>query len=82
MERLYNGGVPGTNTLHATLTFQVKPALADCINLVPQTAHSGAMLVSIGDGSVRSVSSGISVTTWRIACMDPPLLGQVLGPDW
>jgi prepilin-type N-terminal cleavage/methylation domain-containing protein len=78
----YNGGVPGTNTLHATLTFQVRPTLDDCINLVPQTAHSGGMLVGLGDGSVRSVSSGISVLTWRIACMDPPLLGQVLGSDW
>ena len=25
----YNGGVPGTNTLHATLTFQVRPTLED-----------------------------------------------------
>jgi prepilin-type N-terminal cleavage/methylation domain-containing protein len=78
----YNGGVPGTNTLHATITFQVKPTLADCINLVPQTAHSGGMLVGLGDGSVRPVNSDISVRTWRIACNDPPLVGQVLGSDW
>src|SRR5262249_20639820 len=25
-DKSYNGGVPGTNTLHATLTFQVRPA--------------------------------------------------------
>jgi prepilin-type N-terminal cleavage/methylation domain-containing protein len=78
----YNGGVPGTNTLHATITFQVRPTLADCINLVPQTAHSGGMVVGLGDGSVRPVSSDISVRTWRIACNDPPLVGQVLGSDW
>jgi hypothetical protein len=78
----YNGGVPGTNTLHATLTFQVAPKLDDCINLVPQTAHPSAMQVGLGDGSVRSVAGSISVTTWRIASMDPALQGQVLGSDW
>jgi len=78
----YNGGVPGTNTLHGTLTFQVTPTLDDCINLVPQTAHPGAMQVGLGDASVRSVSGNISLRTWRIACNDPPLVGQVLGSDW
>jgi prepilin-type N-terminal cleavage/methylation domain-containing protein len=78
----YNGGVPGTNTLHGTLTFQVKPSLTDCINLVPQTAHAGAMQVGLGDASVRSVSGNVSLRTWRIASNDPPLVGQVLGSDW
>jgi hypothetical protein len=78
----YNGGVPGTNTLHATLTFQVRPTLEDCINLVPQTAHTGAMQVGLGDASVRAVAGNISITTWRIACNDPLLVGQVLGSDW
>jgi prepilin-type N-terminal cleavage/methylation domain-containing protein len=78
----YNGGVPGTNTLHATLTFQVRPKLDDCINLVPQTAHIGGMQVGLGDASVRSVAANISVRTWRIACADPTLEGQVLGSDW
>lgn len=78
----YTGGVPGTNTLHATLTFQVRPSLDDCINLVPQTAHTGAMQVGLGDASVRSVSGNISVRTWRIACNDPTLAGQVLDSDW
>jgi prepilin-type N-terminal cleavage/methylation domain-containing protein len=78
----YNGGVPGTNTLHGTLTFQVQPSLQDCINLVPQTAHTGGMQVGLGDGSVRSVSGSISVSTWRIVCNDPLLVGQVPGSDW
>jgi hypothetical protein len=68
--------------LHATLTFQVAPKLDDCINLVPQTAHPSAMQVGLGDGSVRSVTANISVTTWRIAANDPALQGQVLGSDW
>ena len=68
--------------MHATLTFQVQPRPEDCINLVPQTAHPGAMQVGLGDASVRSVAAGLSVTTWRIACNDPALQGQVLGADW
>jgi hypothetical protein len=28
------------------------------------------------------VAENISVRTWRIACNDPPLVGQVLGSDW
>jgi len=40
------------------------------------------MQVGLGDASVRSVSGNISLRTWRIACNDPPLVGQVLGSDW
>src|SRR5262245_3987526 len=41
---------------------------------------SGVMLAGMGDGSVRSVSSGVSALTWKLAC--DPQDGQVLGPDW
>lgn len=78
----YTGGVPGTNTLHGTLTFQVHPTIDDCINLVPQTAHTGAMQVGLGDASVRSVAGNISLRTWQIAVNHPPLQGQTLGSDW
>jgi len=44
-----------------------------------QTYHS-AMVVSMMDGSVRSVGPGISQTTWTYALN--PADGQVLGPDW
>jgi hypothetical protein len=64
------------------IPFQVKPSLTDCINLVPQTAHDGAMQVGLGDASVRSVSGNVSLRTWRTASNDPPLVGQVLGSDW
>jgi len=78
----YNGGVPGTNVLHGTLTFQVRPTLDDCINLVPQTAHVGGMQVGLGDASVRTVSASVSLLTWRIAVNDPPVIDKVLGSDW
>jgi hypothetical protein len=40
------------------------------------------MQVGLGDAGRRTVSGSVSLTTWRIACNDPPLSGQVLGPDW
>ncbi|NBR07105.1 MAG: DUF1559 domain-containing protein, partial [Planctomycetes bacterium] len=42
--------------------------------------HSGATPVAMGDGGVKSVSSGISVTTW--AFLIRPDDGQVLGSDF
>jgi hypothetical protein len=38
------------------------------------------MLAGLGDGSVRSVSSGVSVTTWVNACN--PSDGNAPGNDW
>ena len=38
------------------------------------------MIVGLGDGSVKSVTSGISTTTWRNACN--PRDGNPLASDW
>jgi prepilin-type N-terminal cleavage/methylation domain-containing protein len=54
------------------------PATAD--PTVLQSPHTGAMLVGLGDGSVRTVASGISVQTWWKACV--PDDGMPLGSDW
>ncbi len=62
------------------LAFQVAPRPADCDPHVTQTAHTGGMVVGLGDGSVRIVSEGISVTTWVHACF--PNDGNPLGTDW
>jgi prepilin-type N-terminal cleavage/methylation domain-containing protein len=59
--------------------FQVNPAIAACDWSVPQTTHS-AMIVGIGDGSVRQVASGMSGNTWINACT--PNDGGILGDDW
>jgi hypothetical protein len=45
-----------------------------------QTPHPGVLLVALGDGSVRGVSTSISWTTWNFACN--PGDGNVLGTDW
>jgi prepilin-type N-terminal cleavage/methylation domain-containing protein len=51
-----------------------------CNPLLAQTPHAGGMLVCLGDASVRSIQSSISLTTWRRAIV--PADGNVLGPDW
>jgi prepilin-type N-terminal cleavage/methylation domain-containing protein len=55
-----------------------------CIPYTVQTAHPAAMQVGLGDGSVRSVTSALSATTWFTACyvFAPPGYPSVLGPDW
>lgn len=42
--------------------------------------HTGSMNVSLADGSVRSLNSGVSGTTWWAACT--PNFGDMLGSDW
>jgi hypothetical protein len=52
-------------------------------NCDPQRIHAlsaGAMNAGMGDGSVRTVSAGVSAATWLQACH--PQDGSVLGNDW
>jgi prepilin-type N-terminal cleavage/methylation domain-containing protein len=52
-------------------------------NCDPMRIHSlsaTVMNAGMGDGSVRTISSGISAQTWLRAC--DPQDGQVLGSDW
>jgi prepilin-type N-terminal cleavage/methylation domain-containing protein len=62
------------------LPFQINPAIGNCRPDVLASPHDGIMLVALGDGSARSVSSGISTVTWRNACN--PSDGNPLGSDW
>ncbi len=60
--------------------FQVAPAVSACDWRVMQGAHTGTIMVGLGDGSARGVSSGVSLNTWKSACN--PKDGQVPGSDW
>jgi prepilin-type N-terminal cleavage/methylation domain-containing protein len=60
-------------------TFQIKPTTSTCDPAVPQ-GMSSVLLTGLGDGSVKSVSSGISYATWAGALT--PAGGEVLGNDW
>jgi prepilin-type N-terminal cleavage/methylation domain-containing protein len=52
----------------------------NCDPLRIHALSAGAMNAGMGDGSVRTVSSGVSALTWQQAC--DPQDGAVLGSDW
>ena len=54
--------------------------MTNCDPTRPSSMHSGVIVVGMGDGSVRTVSSGVSPLTWMLA--NVPNDGQVLGSDW
>jgi prepilin-type N-terminal cleavage/methylation domain-containing protein len=60
--------------------FQVKPQPTACDSGAAQALTSSGVLVGMGDGSCRSVSSGVSLATWQAA--GTPQQGDLLGSDW
>jgi prepilin-type N-terminal cleavage/methylation domain-containing protein len=67
-------GVPFGTTPKSTLNS------GTCNYQVLQSPHTGSMIVCMGDGSVRTVSAGVSLATWWSACV--PNDGLPLGSDW
>jgi prepilin-type N-terminal cleavage/methylation domain-containing protein len=61
-------------------TPQIRPSLTDCNPNLPNSPFSGGDLVSMADGSVRVVSSGVSQATWNAA--NTPNGNDILGNDW
>jgi prepilin-type N-terminal cleavage/methylation domain-containing protein len=61
--------------------FQVQPApfLGNCDPTRASTPHAGGILVGMADGSVRTLSPGMSHTTWWAAVT--PCGGELLGSD-
>ena len=59
---------------------QPNPYTTKCVVTDPATPHANAMMVVLGDASVRSVTASISADTWNKACL--PNDGNILGPDW
>jgi prepilin-type N-terminal cleavage/methylation domain-containing protein len=70
---------PPIATANANTIFTVNTTAITCNIFVTNTAHP-AMQVGLGDGSVKSVTSGLSKATWLTA--NNPKLNTVLGPDW
>jgi hypothetical protein len=65
------------------LPFQIAPALSGPFVCDPNrsnTPHPSAMQAGLADGSVRSLGTGITLTTFQLATS--PADGQVLGSDW
>ena len=63
-----------------TFGFQIKPAPAAAIDAQAQGMSAGSMQVAVCDGSVRSVTSGVSATAWWLACN--PNDGLPLPSNW
>jgi prepilin-type N-terminal cleavage/methylation domain-containing protein len=72
----------GASAIGPASLFQVQPNpfIGNCDPLRASTGHSTAIQVAMCDASVRSVSAGLSATTWWWACT--PQGGEVLGSDW
>src|SRR5262249_39643256 len=49
--------------------FQIQPNPwnSACNYTLPSSGHTSVILTSLGDGSVRTVSQGVSTTTWWLA---------------
>lgn len=83
----FGGAAAGHHaTIPLTPLAQPQPVPGQCDPYMPQTAHTGGVNVCLADGSVRSVTSNVSQTTWQ-AAMTPnsrPFFGltDVLGSDW
>jgi prepilin-type N-terminal cleavage/methylation domain-containing protein len=72
----------GATAIGPASKFQLQPSpfQGNCDPLRASSPHSGGIQALLGDGSVRSISSGISPDTWWFACT--PSGGEVLGSDW
>jgi prepilin-type N-terminal cleavage/methylation domain-containing protein len=63
-----------------TIPFQVKPPPSNCDPYGAQASTFAGVLVALADGSVRTVSPGVSLATWVAA--GSPQGGDTLGSDW
>jgi prepilin-type N-terminal cleavage/methylation domain-containing protein/prepilin-type processing-associated H-X9-DG protein len=59
---------------------QPNPFMGNCDPNRASTGHSGGMQVALADGSVRTLSAGITADTWWNASR--PYDGTPLGSDW
>jgi prepilin-type N-terminal cleavage/methylation domain-containing protein len=70
----------GAEFFYGNVAFQAGPSPQQCNWYVTQGGHAGTMQVCLGDGSIRGVSSAVSVQTWTWACT--PNDGNALPSDW
>jgi prepilin-type N-terminal cleavage/methylation domain-containing protein len=71
--------IPPNPNANPNYLFDVGASVNKCNLFVLNSPHA-AMQVGLGDGSVRSVSNGISKATWLAVCI--PNSGAVPGSDW
>jgi prepilin-type N-terminal cleavage/methylation domain-containing protein len=59
---------------------QLRPSINNCNNMQLQSPYLSGALVALGDGSVRSVSSGVSSYSWNLALN--PADGLIFDDTW
>jgi type II secretory pathway pseudopilin PulG len=70
---------PDNKYTYPTRTFQVLPAYADCDHNRPQATGPGGLLTAFADGSVHTLSPGITPATfWALVTPD----GGEVANDW
>jgi prepilin-type processing-associated H-X9-DG protein len=71
-----------TGTVGPASVFQQtpNPFQTACDPTRAASPHTGGINAALGDGSVRTITNGISATTWWAACT--PSFGDLLGQDW
>jgi prepilin-type N-terminal cleavage/methylation domain-containing protein len=67
-------------TTYQSLPFQVMPPVEKAYSGGAQSTSPGGLIVAMADGSVRMVSSSVSLTTFSAALT--PNSGDNLGSDW
>ena len=71
----------GTFGYPASPLFQIRPNFINsCMPDRPQSSHANGIMVSLGDGSVRFLTAGLSAGSWAAAA--DPRDGTPLGNDW
>jgi prepilin-type N-terminal cleavage/methylation domain-containing protein len=76
---LATGHAPLSVSPHLIPQFNIGNSLS-CAFIWPSSSHTGALMVALGDGSVRSINQGISQPTFNIAMV--PNDGITLPSDW
>lgn len=76
--------MPPATAIGPSSKFQVMPAISGTTNLadwyLAQAPRQAGILVGMGDGSVRLVSSSVTGDTWWYACT--PDQGDIVGSDF
>jgi prepilin-type N-terminal cleavage/methylation domain-containing protein len=70
---------PANPNANPNYLFDVNATIVNCNIFVTNSPHA-TMQVGLGDGSVRSVNSGISKVSWLAVCI--PTSTDVPGSDW
>ncbi len=70
---------PTTDYLNLSLP-QVAPNVNNCDPMMLQSPYTGGIMVGLGDGSVRLVSSGVSQYSWNLALN--PNDGKTFDSSW